>query len=161
MISLIAAVADNQVIGSNNDLPWHIPADLKHFRELTTGHAVIMGSNTYNAISERLGGPLPNRLNVVLTHNEAFNIPGVACYRSLNKALANHPDAFIIGGASIYEQTIGLADRLYITEVHASPDGDTYFPPIDRGRWHEVLREDHKADVKNQFDYSFITYEKI
>lgn len=155
MITIIAAVAKNNVIGSKNDLPWYLPEDLKHFRLITTGHTVIMGRKTYESIFARLGKPLPNRKSVVITRNQDFEIPeGVEKYSSLKEALESHSeDVYIIGGASIFEQALPLANELIITNVHKDYPGDTYFPSIDPTIWKEVNRDDHE-------EYSFVTYSK-
>ncbi|MCR4302414.1 MAG: type 3 dihydrofolate reductase [Sulfuricaulis sp.] len=158
-VSLIAAMAENRVIGVNNKLPWHLPADLRHFRQLTTGHPVIMGRRNY----ESIGKPLPDRANIVVTRNPAFRAPGCQVKNSLEEALREIQDKseiFIIGGAEIYRQSIGSADRIYLTLVHAEIDGDTYFPEFDRGDWQEVSRVHHTADEKNPYAYSFVTYDR-
>lgn len=136
-IVLIAAIADNGVIGLDGKIPWHISEDLKRFKRLTTGHTIIMGRKTY----ESLGQPLPNRRNLVLTHGAA--IPGVECFPSLDAALkdAGKGTVFIIGGAEVYRQALPLADTLLLTEVHQSPTGDTKFPDFNRAGWREVARE--------------------
>jgi dihydrofolate reductase len=158
MISLIAAVADNKVIGSHNDLPWYLPEDLKHFKELTTGHTVLMGKNTFESILKRIGKPLPNRKNVVLTRDKNFQTPeGVVVYHDLTDALAalaNDGEIMVAGGAQIFQQTIELADKLYITEVHQQASGDVLFPDIDHRFWKETARQDHE-------EFSFVTYERI
>jgi dihydrofolate reductase len=159
MITLIAAVAANNVIGSQNDLPWYLPADLKHFKDMTTGHTVIMGRKTYDSIYARLKGPLPNRINVVITRDTNFNADDVKVFQDLEHALEAYPEVFVIGGASLFSQTIDRADKLALTEVHADIPGDTYFPTIDPNAWKEISRVDHDADEKNQFGYSFVTYE--
>lgn len=148
-IALIAAIADNGVIGAAGKIPWHIRDDLQRFKRLTTGHTVIMGRKTY----ESLGRPLPNRRNLVLTHGAA--IPGVECFPSLDAALkaAGKGTVFIIGGAEVYRQALPLADTLLLTEVHQSPTGDTRFPDFDRAAWREVAREDHPG-------YSFAEYHR-
>lgn len=158
MISLIVAKSQNNVIGSKNDLPWYLPADLKHFKEITIGHTVVMGRTTFQSIVTRLNKPLPKRKNVVITRDESFDYAGVKVIHDID-SVKTLGDVFVIGGAKIYEQTISLADKLYITEIHADIEGDTYFPNID-GSWQETSRESHRADEKNQYDYDFVTYEK-
>ena len=155
MITIIAAVAKNNVIGSKNNLPWHLPEDLKHFKEITTGHTVIMGRKTYESIVNRLGKPLPNRKSVVITRNTSYQIPiDVEKYTSLDEALQKHSeDVYIIGGASLYEQALSYADRLIITHIHQEYPGDSYFPTIDSSKWNEQSREDHDG-------YSFVIYTK-
>ena len=155
-ISVIAAVAENLCIGKNNRLPWNIPEDLKHFKEMTLGKVVVMGQNTFESILGYIGKPLPNRTNVVLTFDESYHAPeGVKIFNSIDKVLAAffNDDIFFAGGASIYKQTIDLADTLYITHVHQVVDGDVFFPEIDKNKWRETEREDHDG-------FSFVTYNK-
>jgi len=152
-------MAENRVIGVNNTLPWRLPADLKHFRQLTTGHAVIMGRRNY----ESIGKPLPDRTNIVVTQNPHYQAPGCVVVHSIDEALrrtANDPEIFIIGGAKIYEQTLDRANRLYLTLVHATISGDTYFPEFNRAQWIEREKEWHEADEKNSCAYSFITFDR-
>jgi dihydrofolate reductase len=159
MISIIAAMAENRVIGINNTLPWRLPADLRHFRQLTTGHHVIMGRRNY----ESIGRPLPDRTNIVVTRNPSYQAPGCQVKHSLVDALQNtqnDPEVFIIGGAEIYRQAIGDADRIYLTLVHAEISGDTFFPELDARKWHEISRTRHEADEKNPYAYSFVTYDR-
>lgn len=163
MISLIVAIAHDNVIGRSNDLPWYLPADLKHFKDITTGHTVIMGRNTYESIAARLGGPLPNRHNVIVTRNQDLVVPGATVAHSLEIALDENEngEVFVIGGAEIYAQSFLHADKLYITEVDADiVGGDTFFPAIDPTIWRETSRESHAQDDRNEFDYAFVTYER-
>ena len=157
MISIIAAVANNGVIGSNNNLPWYIPEDLKHYKQITTGHTLIMGRKTFESIMKSLGKPLPNRKNVVVTRNIGYKVPdGVLVYSSLEDALEAVKDdgeIFINGGGELYAQTIDKADRLYLTEVHEDKDGDVYFPKFNKGFWDEVERV-----KKDGFDW--VIYER-
>lgn len=158
-VSLIAAMAENRVIGVNNTLPWRLPADLRHFRQLTTGHHVIMGRRNY----ESIGRPLPERTNIVVTRNPDYRAPGCRVVHSVEEALTsaqNDPELFIIGGAEIYRQALDRADRLYLTLVHANIRGDTYFPEFDPGHWNEVSREQHEADEKNPYACTFLTYDR-
>jgi dihydrofolate reductase len=154
-ISLIVAVADNGVIGKKGVmLPWHLSADLAHFKGVTMGHPIIMGSTTYKTI----GRPLPGRKNIVITRDTSFNAEGCTVVHSIEEAFSAAEDAdeaFVIGGGAIYEQTLPLATKLYITQVHAQPDGDVYFT-YSKDAWREIHREDHVADEKNEYDYSFI-----
>lgn len=159
MIAIIAALAHNNVIGAHNELPWYLPADLKHFREITTGHTVVMGRKTLESIITRIGGPLPNRTNVVLTRDEQHHYEDVDVIYDIDD-LMEYEAIYIIGGAEVYRQTIDMANRLYITEIHAEIDGDTYFPAIDNDVWHVVSREKHHADEKNDYDYDFVLYER-
>lgn len=163
MISLIVAIAHDNVIGRSNDLPWYLPADLKHFKEKTTGHTVIMGRKTYDSIAARLGKPLPDRHNIIVTRDEDLVVPGATVEHSLEVALDNHIDeeVFVIGGAEIYAQAMPHADKLYVTEVDADiPGGDTFFPLIDPQEWHETSRETHTKDDRNEYNYAFVTYER-
>lgn len=160
-ISIVAAVADNYAIGKGNKLPWHLPADLKHFRELTTGHAVVMGKRTFESLPN---GPLPNRKNVVLTSvmSEGVN-EGYFEADSLEDALylcEKEDKVFIVGGAAVYRQSLEIADSLYITWVHHEFSADIYFPEVDFSKWEEVSRQDFPADDKNPYPYSFVHYKR-
>jgi dihydrofolate reductase len=162
MISMIAAVAENRVIGNKNTIPWHLPADFKYFKETTLGKTVVMGLNTFNSIG---GKPLPGRKHIILSNDLNYKPPADCMVaRSIDEVVAmikDVPEAFICGGASVYKQFLPLSQRLYLTYVHASPEGDTYFPEVNLAEWEEVSREDHKADPKNSFDYSFVVLERI
>ena len=156
-ITIIAAIANNNALGKNNNLIWHLPADLIRFKKTTTGHHIIMGRNTF----ESIGKPLPNRTTVIITRNPDYKAEGCIVVNSFKKALEvakNDATPFIIGGAQIYKQTIRLADKLDITEVHHSFDADVHFPEIDKNIWKETSRELFKADEKNKFGYSFVSY---
>lgn len=160
-ISIVAAVADNYAIGKGNKLPWHLPADLKHFRELTTGHAVVMGKRTFESLPN---GPLPNRRNVVLTSvmSEGVN-EGYFEADSLEDAFylcEKEEKIFIVGGAAVYRQSLEIADSLYITWVHHEFSADIYFPEVDFSKWEEVSRQDMTADEKNPYPYSFVHYKR-
>lgn len=158
-VSLIAALAENRVIGRNNTLPWRLPADLKRFRKLTTGHPVILGRKNY----ESIGRPLPERTNIVVTRDRDYRAPGCVVVDSLDAAYTaagNVDEIFIIGGAELYAQTLARADRLYLTLVHAAVPGDTYFPKFDLGDWIETARERHEPDASHVYAYSFVTYER-
>ena len=141
ILSLIAAIARNGVIGIDNRLPWHLPADLKHFKALTTGHAVIMGRKTWESLPAKFR-PLPGRRNIVVTRNAAFRAEGALVAGSLAAAvaLAESSEAFIIGGAELYAAALPLADRLCLTEIDADFEGDTRFPAVDPKRWREASR---------------------
>jgi dihydrofolate reductase len=160
MIVLIAAKANNDIIGSRGDLPWYLPADLRHFKQLTRGETVVMGRKTLNSIIERLGHPLPDRRNVVVTRQESLPYEGVEIIHDIALIRSLGERIFVIGGAEIYQQTIDMADTLYVTEVHATIDGDAVFPLIDPDLWRETSRETHSKDDKNQYDYDFVTYER-
>ena len=158
-VSLIAAMAENRVIGVNNTLPWRLPADLRHFRRVTTGHHVIMGRRNY----ESIGKPLPDRTNIVVTRNPSYRAPGCLVKHSIEDALAaaqNDPEVFVIGGAEIYRQALDRADRLYLTLVHAQIEGDTYFPPVDEKQWQEISRERHEPDEMNPHACTFLVYDR-
>ncbi len=162
MISLIAAIGKNYELGKKNALLWNLPLDMKHFQDTTRGHTVIMGQKTY----ESMGKPLPNRKNIVVTRNKDFKAEGVEISYSLEDTIESFKDSpeeiFVIGGGEIYKQTINNADRLYITHVNATfPDADTFFPEIIPIVWNEVSHEEHKADSRHAFDYTFSTYEKF
>ena len=152
-ISLIAAVAENNVIGVKGGLPWNIPEDMKRFKDLTMGKTVLMGQNTWESLPERYR-PLPGRKNVVVSLLPDYPVPeGVEMFNSLDDAFAAHPDeeVMVMGGAMIYKQTLPMADKLYITHVHRSVDGDVTFPAIDLTIWKEMSREDRDG-------FSFVTY---
>ena len=158
-VCLIAAMAENRAIGLDNALPWRLPADLKHFRKMTTGHHVIMGRRNY----ESIGKPLPDRTNIVVTRNPNYRASGCLVVHSVEAALAAVPndlEIFVIGGAEIYRQTLDRAECLYLTLVHAHIQGDTYFPEFDLNRWNEVDRQRHEADEKNPHAYTFLTYRR-
>jgi dihydrofolate reductase len=153
MISIIAAIAKNNCIGKNGTLPWHLPEDLKRFRTLTTGNVVIMGRKTWDSIPEKFR-PLPNRVNVVITHQEHFAVPeGVIVYSSLEAALQAYADqnVMIIGGSQIYAAAMSHAKTLHITHVDQEVDGDAFFPTIDKAIWKEIEHEEHPG-------YTFSTY---
>jgi len=182
-IVLVAAVADNGVIGDDGGMPWHYPADLAHFKRLTTGHPVIIGRATYESIVDRIGGPLPDRTSVVLTTRD------LDCDRPKNAVVANDIDeavaraaadaadrgvdeVYVIGGATVYEQFLDRADRMVLTEVPGRPDGDTRFPDWDADEWTAVDREAvaadddsdtdaERADAERTDDLAFVTYERI
>lgn len=158
MISIIAAVAQNGVIGGGNAMLWHIREDFKRFKAITTGHPVIMGRKTY----ESLGRPLPNRTNIVITRNAALEIEGCKVVGSLDEALSlcsGEEEIFIIGGGEIYRQAMGVADKLYITLVHNSYEGDTRFPEIG-SEWEEIFRERHERGETFEYPFEFIDYRR-
>ena len=161
MIKLIVAKASNNVIGDKNNLIWHLPNDLKHFKNLTTGHPIIMGRKTY----ESLGRPLPNRTNIIITRDQNFIDDQIIITHSLEQALAKaneiQEDVFVIGGGEIYKQAMEYVDVIYLTEVHHEFNGDTYFPEIDEESFQEVERVHHMKDEKHPYSYSFITYKRI
>ncbi len=158
-LSIIAAMAENRVIGLGNALPWHLPEDLKRFKRLTTGHTVIMGRRNY----ESIGRPLPGRRNIVVTRRTGYEAPGCVVVHSLDEALlaaGNDPEVFVIGGAELYTQLLPRTQRLYLTLVHATVPGDTYFPEFDWTEWQETARERHAADARHAHAYSFVVLER-
>ncbi|AUC21025.1 diacylglycerol kinase [Polaribacter sejongensis] len=161
MITIIAAIAKNNALGKDNDLIWHLPADLKRFKKVTTGHHILMGRNTF----ESIGKPLPNRTTIIITRNQNYFKEGCLIANSIEEAIGmveNKDDIFIIGGAQIYKESMqkGLVDRLDITQVHHEFEADVFFPEIDLKIWKETNREDFIADEKNKFDFSFVSFQK-
>jgi dihydrofolate reductase len=164
-ISLIAALAENRVIGRNNDLPWRLPDDMKFFMQSTKGHYVIMGRKNYDSLQDKFK-PLPNRTNIVVTRQKELDAPGCIVVHSVENALGiakeNHEqEAFVIGGAEIYKIALPMAHRLYLTEIHANVEGDTYFPEFDKKEWKEVSRLPHSADERHPFAFDFVVYERF
>lgn len=160
-ISIIVAIARNFAIGKNNQLLWHIPADLKRFKKITTGHPVIMGKLTYESLPVR---PLPNRKNIVITDNPGELFEGCTTVYSIQEALnlcSDHEESFIIGGGSIYRQFLPFCNKLYITRVNKDFEADTFFPEINFDLWKIIDQEDHEPDGMTDFSYSFITFEKL
>ncbi|QNE39912.1 dihydrofolate reductase [Hymenobacter sp. NBH84] len=157
MIALIVAVAENGVIGQDNTLPWHLPNDLKHFKQLTSGHPIVMGRRTF----ESIGKPLPNRQNIVVTRQTDWHPTGCEVANSVPAAVelaqTFGDDIFIIGGAEIYRQALPAADTIFLTEVHQTVEGDALFPDLNRTEWQEETRERHEPDLKHAFAYSFVT----
>jgi dihydrofolate reductase len=157
MIKLIVAISKNRVIGDSNKLIWNLPADLKRFKEITTGHPIVMGRKTYQSI----GRPLPNRRNIIITRDESYEVDGCEVVNSVEEALLlTNNDCFIIGGGEIYKQTLHIADQIYMTEVHEEFVGDTTFPELT-AVWYVSKEEKFLADKKNNYNYSFIFYEKF
>ncbi len=161
IISAIVAKAENNIIGRDNDLPWHLPGDLKWFKEKTLNRHIIMGRKSF----ESLPKPLPKRVNIVITRDKQYYKSGCIIVHSIEEALAyakseGEKEAFILGGGNIYKQTKNIWQRLYLTEVHARPDGDTYFPDIDYSLYNIVYNEMKDADEKNEFSYTFKIYER-
>ena len=150
------AVAENLVIGSSNDLPWYLPEDLKHFKKITTGKTVLMGRKTYESIIKRLGKPLPGRKNVVITRQQNFRVPSeVLVFHSLDDALKAlvTEDVYVIGGAEVFKLALPLAEKIYMTHVHANYPGNIFFPEIDWGKWRKIEEEKHQG-------YTFVEYLK-
>ena len=171
IISIIAAIGKNNELGKDNQLLWQLPADMKHFRDITSGHIVIMGRKTY----ESIGRPLPNRRNIVITRETDYQKDGIEVVNSLPEALKiasleqgkkfeendDEIEVFIIGGGQIYNEAIANADKLYITHVDATLPADTYFPEISCEEWEKTSSESHEADEKNPYPYTFSEYRKI
>lgn len=157
-LSLIVAMAKNRVIGNNNRMPWHLPADFVYFKRITTGHPVIMGRKTF----ESIGRPLAGRRNIVVSRNATFCADGVEVVNSLEAAIkaCHGEDAFVIGGASLYAEALPRVERIYITEVDASPEGETRLPLIDKKDWREVARERREVDEKNRYAMEFVVLER-
>jgi dihydrofolate reductase len=161
-VAIVVVVDGNNGIGKNGDLLCHLPNDLKHFKKLTTGHTIIMGRKTFESLPK---GALPNRINIVITSDNADNYPGCIVARSVDEAflLTKKKDkVFIIGGGKIYNSTLYLANKLYLTRIHHRfEDADTFFPDIDFNNWELIEEEKHKADEKHLYDYSFRSYKKL
>ena len=160
-VSLIVAASSNGVIGRDGDLPWHLPADLRHFKNTTMGHHLIIGRRTWDEV----GRPLPGRTMVVVTRSRNLSLEGALVVHSLEEALeaaSADDEAFIGGGAYIYRMALArdLVDRLYITRIHAEVEGDTFFPDVDFDEWNLVSEEHCEADEKNEYPYSFLVYER-
>lgn len=160
-LSAIVAMAENRVIGNGNKMPWHLPADLKHFKAVTNGHPVLMGRKTF----ESIGKPLPNRTNMIITRDRQYSAQDCLIVNDISTALSmaqeiDQNEIFVIGGAEIYKQLLPKVQRLYLTKIHHLFVGDTHFPELNMSEWHEVLREDHEPDDKNAYAYSFITLER-
>ncbi len=164
-VAIMVAAADNGVIGRNSALPWHLPGDLQYFKRVTLGKPVIMGRRTFDS----MGRALPGRTNIVVSRNPGYRAEGAKVVATLEQALALAEDValidgvdevVVIGGADIYRLALPLADRLYITEVHAAVEGDTRFPPVDWADWRECSRERFEAEGPNPYDYSFVVYDR-
>jgi dihydrofolate reductase len=155
-VSIVVAIAENNAIGKNNELLWYLPTDLKHFKQITNGHPIIMGRKTFDSI----GKPLPNRRNIVITRSAGLEIPGAEVCHTLAEAIAlckAEKEVFIVGGAEIYRQAINNTDKIYLTRVHAQYEADAFFPEIDQKEWKEVDTEAHQPDEKNNVAYTFST----
>ena len=161
MLSIIVAISENNVIGKDNKLLWHLPEDLKRFKKLTTGHTIIMGRKTF----ESLGGILPDRTHIVLTRDINYNIDSdfvkvIHDITDLEKYINDDEEHFIIGGAIVYNQLIKMAKKMYVTKIHKTFEGDAYFPKINEEEWEVIEREKGLKDVKNPYDYEFIDYKR-
>jgi dihydrofolate reductase len=156
-LSIIVAFDENRLIGANNQLPWHLPADLKQFKSITMGHHMIMGRKTF----ESIGKPLPGRTSVIISRNANFRAEGTIVVHSLKEAVdyCRHQDeVFVIGGAQIFTAALEMADKLYLTRIHHHFEGDTYFPEISENEWVETEHKYHEADEKNPWPFSFMIY---
>jgi dihydrofolate reductase len=161
IVSFVVAADENNLIGKDNQLPWHLPADLKYFKNLTTGHCIVMGRKTFDS----LGRLLPNRTHVIITRQKNYQAEGVIVVNSIEEAIntcaeKGEEEIFIIGGAEIFKQALNNANRLYLTRIRHSFDGDTWLPEFNPSDWKEVNREDHQPDEKNVYSYSFLTYQR-
>lgn len=165
LISIIVAVSENNVIGRNNDLPWHLPADMKYFKNTTMGHCVVMGRKNYDSIPVKYR-PFEGRTNIVVTRQKDFKPEGVVIAHSVEEAIAfakskNETECFIIGGGEIFSQSLQYCDRVYLTRIHHSFEGDVHFPLLPPEVWKEISRTDVPADEKNRFPFSFLIYERF
>lgn len=160
MITLVVAMGLNREIGIDNQLPWHLPKDLKHFKEITSGHPIIMGRKTY----ESIGKPLPNRTNIVISRKKDWFEEGILIVGSIKEAIKFgqkiDEDIFIIGGGNIFEQTMDIADKLEVTEIKTNIEADTFFPKIDPKIWTKTDEICHEKDEKNNFDFCFQTFQR-
>tara|TARA_R100001369_G_scaffold58144_1_gene85000 strand:- start:3432 stop:3914 length:483 start_codon:yes stop_codon:yes gene_type:complete len=159
MITLIAAAGENNELGKDNDLVWHLPDDFKRFKNLTTGHHIIMGRKTFESFPK----PLPNRTHLVITRNKEYQKEGAVVVHSLDEALLkaqNDPQPFVIGGGEIYKLAIDTADKIELTRVHGTFEADTYFPEIDMEKWQLISEVKHEKDEKHNYSFSYLTYER-
>ena len=163
IIAHIVAHTENRVIGKDNEMPWHLPADLKYFKRVTMAKPVIMGRKTY----ESIGRPLPGRLNIVISRNKAYQAEGCEVVNSIVSALlvaareTSADEIMIIGGANLYEQTLPMIDRVYQTRIHTELNGDAFYPVLSSNEWQEVACEKYFADAKNQYDLSFMQFDRL
>jgi dihydrofolate reductase len=164
-VSAIAALSKNKVIGKNNDLPWRLPDDMKFFMETTKGHHVIMGRKNYDSLQDKFK-PLPNRTNIVITRQKDFKAPGCIVLNAVEPGLEiarknSEEECFIIGGAEIYKLAMPYTTRLYMTEIDADIEGDTYFPDFKKEEWKEISRKHHPADERHKYAFDFVIYDRI
>lgn len=160
IVSILVAKSKNDVIGKNNQLPWHLPADLKHFKDLTMGHHMIMGRKTF----ESIGKPLPGRTSVIITRQKDYKAPGCIVVSSIEdalKACVNDDEVFIIGGGEIFKETMNTADKIYLTEIGEEFEGDVFLPKIDLLKWKLIQKQTFKPDEKNKYGYCFCEYERV
>ena len=163
IVSLIAALTRNRVIGIKNDLPWRLPDDMKYFFQTTKGRTVIMGRKNYDSLPEKFR-PLPNRKNIVVTRQENFNAPGCTVVNSLEKGIelakeTNEEEVFNIGGAELFALGMPHTQRIYLTEIQTELPGDTYFPEVNKSDWQEISRRHHPADERHAYAFDFVVYE--
>jgi dihydrofolate reductase len=155
MIAFVVAVAKNNVIGKRGELPWYIPEDLKHFKQITSGHTVLMGRKTFDSIIQRLGKPLPNRKSLVITSRKMPHFENVEFFTSIEEAIKTHKeDIYVIGGATIFSQLMDKVDTLYMTHIVKEYEGDVFFPPLDLTKWKKISEEIYPS-------FSFVEYKKI
>ena len=164
IISLIAALTQNRVIGKNNGLPWSLPDDMKYFMQTTKGHYVVMGRKNYDSIPTKFK-PLPDRTNIVVTRQTNFKAPNCLVVNSLTAAVDlakknKEEELFIIGGAEIYKLSMGIATKLYLTEIKTELEGDTHFPEVDKSNWIEISRQPHEADERHRYAFDFAVYKR-
>ncbi len=162
-LSILVAMAKNRVIGRNNQLPWHLPADLKHFKLLTMGQTIVMGRKTY----ESIGRPLPGRENIIITRQTGYKVPGAIVVNSLQDAILKceesstiNSENFIIGGEKLYWQTLDICQRIYITEIQSDFEGDVFFPEFDRSDWKEIQRDKHTSENDTHIEYHFVILDR-
>ena len=161
MLSMIVAATENNVIGKNNDLLWHLPDDLKHFKRTTKGHHVIAGRKTFESQGSK---PLPQRTNIIITRNPGYQAEGCVIAHSLDEALAaveDDDEPFIIGGEAVYKDALPRTQRIYLTRVHATLQGDTFFPKLDMNQWKQVSRQYHEKDEEHDYPFSVIILERL
>ena len=165
IVSAIAALSQNRVIGKNNDLPWKLPDDMKFFMESTKGHHVVMGRRNYDSLHEKYK-PLPQRTNIVITRQQDFKAPGCVVMHAVEPALDlarrnEENECFIIGGAEIYQLAMPYTTRLYMTEIDAVIEGDTFFPEFDQSDWKEISRQHHPADQRHAYAFDIVVYDRV
>jgi len=159
MLTIIAAAAENNALGKDNTLVWHLPDDFKRFKKLTSGHHIIMGRKTFDSFPKLL----PNRTHVVITRKDNFRKEGVVVVNSLERAIelsADDPQPFVIGGGEIYKMAMKLADKIELTRVHGTFEADTFFPEIDKHQWKLISEEFHEKDEKHDYAFTYLTYER-
>lgn len=159
-IAQVVAISQNRVIGKDNQLIWHMPADLKHYKNITMGHHMIMGRKTY----ESIGRPLPGRTTVIITRDKNYKAEGCIIVNSLDEALkvaASDSEPCIVGGGEIFRQAMSITDKIYLTIIHHDFEGDTFYPELDPAEWKLTKREDFQPDEKNRYPYSFCEYERV